>query len=367
MKIQADRKVLGEVLGLISGVVNPRHTNPLLQNVMFDVTEDGVTLRATDLEVSLQYDLPESVSQKPGRALLPAAKLAGLVRDMRSDVVSMERSGDNVVVTCGRDRIELLSADPDHFPAFPKLTGKGVQEVDAKGFGVALSRTGKSIATERGRYALNGVKITPGPKFWEFCGTDGRRLALARMDGKGDTVNFPVILPRRGVDLFTRMLEKMDSGSSMEVEINENELVARCGGSVISSGLVDGQYPDYWTVIPKGNDKQLKVDRKELLEGVKLASHLTSVESAILAMAISKNEISLRTRSSGTGTAEAVIVAGYEGPEMKVGFDPRYLVEGLNLFQEDEVTFELMNEKTGVIFHDGDKENFFFLVMPLEV
>lgn len=366
MKITADRKALSDVLGLVSSVVNARHTNPLLQNVLLTVT-DKLTLSATDLEVSLQYTMEEAAAEKKGRALLPAVKLAALVRDLRADTVTMTSKGDTVVVTCGRDKVELHSSDPDHFPAFPTFPAKPSLEVDARAFGRSLARTGKSIATERGRYALNGVKITPKAGEFEFCGTDGRRLALAVMPGKGKEFGYPIILPRRGIDLFIRLLAEAEEGKTLELEINENEMLGRMGGVVMSSALVDGQFPEYWTVIPKENDKKVGVDRNELLNAVKLTNHLTSVESSTIGMFLSGPEMSIRTRSSGTGNAEAVLEVNYDGPDIKVGYDPRYLAEGLNLFKEDKVTFEIRDGNTGVVIHEGDKPAFFFLVMPLEV
>jgi len=367
MKITADRKSLSDVLTTVSSVVNARHTNPLLQNVMLDVADGALTLRATDLEVSLQYTMADAAAEKNGRALLPATKLAALVRDLRADTVTLAKKGDTVLVTCGRDKLELHSSDPDHFPAFPQFTGKGALDVDARAFGRCLARTGKSIATERGRYALNGVKMTPKKDMIEFCGTDGRRLSLSRMPGKGREIAYPIIMPRRGIDLMIRLLAEVEEGTPLALEINENEMLAKFGSVIASTALVDGQFPEYWTVIPTLNDKKVTVGRTELLEAVKLATHMTSVESSTVAMHLSDNEMVMKTRSSGTGTAEAVLEVQYDGPEFKAGFDPRYLTEGLNLFREDQVIMELKDSNTGVIIHEGDKETFFFLVMPLEV
>lgn len=367
MKITADRKALSDVLATVSSVVNARHTNPLLQNVMLDVSDGALTLRATDLEVSLQYTMANAAAEKNGRALLPATKLAALVRDLRADTVSLAKKGDTVLVTCGRDKLEMHSSDPDHFPAFPAFSGKGAMEVDARAFGRSLARTGKSIATERGRYALNGVKMTPKANLIEFCGTDGRRLALTKMPGKGKEISYPVIIPRRGIDLMIRLLAEVGEDTPLSLEINENEMLAKYGDVIASTALVDGQFPEYWTVIPTTNDKTVKVSRTELIEAVKLATHMTSVESSTVAMHLSENEMVMKTRSSGTGTAEAVLEVEYDGPEFKAGFDPRYLTEGLNLFREDQVVMELKDRNTGVIIHEGDKDNFFFLVMPLEV
>jgi DNA polymerase-3 subunit beta len=366
MKISAERKALSDVLGFVTTVVNPRHTNPMVQYVLFDVGEH-LTIRATDLEVTLQYTMKEAAAEKKGKALLPAVKLANLIRDGRAEQFTIEKTGDNVVLKCGRDRFTMTTAAADGFPAFPEFNKDNAMELDAKALGLRLHRTGKSIATEKGRYALNGVLLTPRDKMIEVCGTDGRRLSHTQMAGKGREYKFPVILPRRGIDLFTKLLDDAAEGASASLDVRENEIVAAIGDAVISSSLVDGQFPDYWSVVPKANDKKMVANRQELLNAVKLASHMTSIESATLKMTLEGQQLTLATKSSGTGSAEVNVPVTYDGPDMKIGFDPRYVTEGLSLFTREEVVFEIRDGNTGVVVHEGDKQDFYFLMMPVEV
>lgn len=368
MKLTAEVKTLQDVMALVSTVVNPRHTNPLIQNVRFDAT-DGLIIRATDLDVSLQHRVDGVGVDKEGSALLPAVKLSNLLKDIHTDTVTLETQGDQVMVKAGNDRIMLQTADTDGFPSFTEFKSDKAQSLDARLLEHALQRTSKSIATDKGRYALNGVLITPEADKFEFCGTDGRRLAYARVLAKGKKVDWPIIVPRRGCELMLRLLGRADEGDVVQLDVRENELVFKVGDAIGSTNLVEGQYPDYWSVIPKSNDKSAVLNRSTLAEKVKLANHMTSVESSTIAFCLEDGELKLRTRSSGTGSAEVTVPLEYAGSDAKLGFDPRYVLEGLGLLESDDIVMEFRDNNTGVIFHEGKdkKEDYLFLVMPLEV
>ncbi len=353
-------------MSIVAGVVNPRHTNPLVQNVLLDASKSGLLIKATDLEVSLQYQLNDASVSKAGKVLLPAARLNGLLKDMSAETVELIADDESVVVSAERGKITLQTADVEGFPGFPEFKQDNALSIKASDFAKGLGWTGKSISPERGRYAFNGVLITTGKNGIEFCGTDGRRLSYMKVAGKAKTYDFPIIIPRRGIELFTRMAERAPD-SDISLDIRENEVVARAGNAIASTALIDGQFPDYWTVIPRNNDKTYVARRADLISSLRLAGHVTSVESQSVAMEISKQEITFKTRSPGMGSAEVKLPVTYAGPDCRVGFDPRYLLDGLALMTADDVTCEFKDNETGVIFHEGSKDKAFFLVMPLDV
>ena len=365
MKFTVKRENFSDIMALITMVVNPRHTNPIVHNVLLELSDARLVFRATDLEISLQYGLSDVESKKQGKALLPAVRLANLLKDLHAEFVTVEQKKDSVHINAEREHIALQCGDIEGFPGFPEFQSKGSLTVPGLLLYGALDRTVKSIAAEKGRFALNGVYLSPGTDVVEICGTDGRRLSYVCMKSKAKKYDFPVIIPRRGVELINRLVERVKD--QVELDVRENEIVGRVGDAIFSTQLVEGQYPDFWSVIPRDNDKKFVVNRGDIHNALKVVSHVSGPESQGVKFVIKKKELQIHAQSFGTGTADIVVPILYDGPETTIGFDPRYLRDGLATFVKDDVVCEFRDGNTGVIFHEGAKDEFFYLVMPLEV
>ncbi|MBE7490670.1 MAG: DNA polymerase III subunit beta [Planctomycetes bacterium] len=365
MHVICARDHLAEAFALVSSITGQRSTNPITQNVLLSADKQGLELRATDLEQSLRRTLGEVETKKTGKALVPAALMAGLLKDIRSETVEIKAGSSTVEIKAGRDRFDLNSADPDEFPKLPE-SGDGTA-VTLKGgdFNLAIRRVGRSIAQEKGRYALNGVLLEPRKNALEFCGTDGRRLGYTKVSAKGAEVNFQVIVPQKGYSLITKVIGNSDS--EVKLRLTENRLVATVDGTEVGTQLVEGQYPDYRSVIPRELDKQFVVGLEDFRLALNKARHLTSVESQAVRLEIAKNELTLRSKSPASGQAEVKAEIEYTGDETVIGFDPQYILQGLEGFDSDKVTFQFKDKDTGAIMHSGDRERFYYLVMPIDI
>ncbi|MCA8939852.1 MAG: hypothetical protein KDB07_08595, partial [Planctomycetes bacterium] len=210
MNVTANRTILADLMGVVANVVNKRHSTPILQQVLFDASSDGLVLYGTDNELSIQQRVPEVSVKTPGRVLLSAQMLTGLLRDLRSETVTFSTEGDQVLVSAGEDTIRLQSTDPEGFPSFPSLDQAEKVVLSASQVDAALGRTGKSVAVDKGRYALNGVLLTPSDGKVEFCGTDGRRLAYVCIETDAKAIKAQVILPRRGIEMLQKLAQRLD-------------------------------------------------------------------------------------------------------------------------------------------------------------
>lgn len=366
MKISASRKPLAEIVTAVSAVVNPRHVNATVQNIMLDASEGKLVVRGTDLELWLQYETSEVSVDTPGRVLVPGAMLSGILKDLQGDQVEFATEDNSVSVRSGPNALSLNTSDPEGFPDFPSFEQENAIALDGASFSTSLSRARKAIASDQGRYALHGVMMKPYADKIELCGTDGRRLSLATLETKAREFDFTILLSGRAIDTITRISQRQ-SDEPVELDIRENELLAKIGGAVISSNLLNGQYPDYWSVIPRNNPNTFVANREEFLRALRVVSHVASVESQRVVLTIRSGELELRTQSFGTGSGEAKMPITYEGDEVKIGFDPRYLTDGLNLMSNEDVFCEFKDVTTGAIFHEDDKPHFFYLIMPLDV
>jgi len=365
MHVICARDQLSEAMGLVSSIVNQRSTNPITQNVLLVADKKGLEVRATDLDLSLKRTLAEVETKKPSKALVQAALVDKLLRDIRTDTVEFKAEGNTVHLLAGRDKFELTSADPEEFPKLPEA--EAGQEIKLKGadFALAIRRVGRSIAQEKGRYALNGVLLEPRGKALEFCGTDGRRLGYTKVSAKGKEVSHQVIVPAKGYNLIAKVIGTGDG--DVTLKLTENRLTALVDGTEVGTLLVEGQFPDYRAVVPTELDKSFTVKLEDFRLALNKARHLTSVESQAVRLEVAKGELTLRSKSPSQGQAEVRVEIEYKGADTAIGFDPQYILQGLDGFDSENVTFEFKDKDTGAIMHAGEKEKFYYLVMPIDI
>lgn len=365
MHVICARDQLAEAFNLVSSIVNQRSTNPITQNVLLSADKHGLEVRATDLEQSLKRTLSEVETKKAGKCLVPATLLAGLLKDIRSETVEIKAGGSTVEVKAGRDKFELHSADPEEFPKLPEVGEGATVTLKGSDFNLAIKRVGRSIAQEKGRYALNGVLLEPRKTALEFCGTDGRRLGYSKVAAKGAEVNFQVIVPQKGYSLISKVIG--NSEADVKLKLSESRIVATIDGTEVGTQLVEGQFPDYRSVIPRELDKQLVIGLEDFRLALSKTRHLTSVESQAVRLEISKGELTLRSKSPSSGQAEVKTEIEYEGEDAVIGFDPQYILQGLDGFDAGKVTFLFKDKDTGAVMHAGDRERFYYLVMPIDI
>jgi DNA polymerase III subunit beta len=365
MQVICARDQLSEAMNLVGSIVNQRSTNPITQFVQ--LVADGGTLevRATDLDLSLKRSLSEVEIKSPGKCLVNASTAAKVLGDIRAETIEIKADGSNVSLKAGRDTFELVSADPEEFPRLPEVTEGAEQTISSRDFADAIRKVGRSIAQEKGRYALNGVLLEPSKGALEFCGTDGRRLGFCRTDAKGTPADYQIIIPRKGYDLVNKVIGSHEG--ELKLRITENRMVAQFGGTEVGTQLVEGQFPDYRSVIPSGLDKQFSLPVDEFRSALSKARHLTSVESQAVRLELTKGELTLLSRSPAQGKAEIKVEAAYDGEDITLGFDPQYILGGLDGFDDGDVIFEFKDKDTGAIMHAGDKERFYYLVMPIDI
>ncbi|MCG3185325.1 MAG: Beta sliding clamp [Planctomycetes bacterium] len=365
MHVICARDQLAEAMNLVSSIVNQRSTNPITQNVLLIADKQGLEVRATDLDLSLKRTLTEVDCKKPGKCLVQASLVGSLLKDIRTDTIEFKAEGSTVELKAGRDRFELTSADPDEFPKLPEVDGKTEIKLKGSDFVAAIRRVGRSIAQEKGRYALNGVLLEPRKNAVEFCGTDGRRLGYTKVGAKCKEVDYQVIVPAKGYNLISKVIGSGEGEVSLK--LSENRIVALVEGTEVGTLLVEGQFPDYRAVIPGDLDKSLTVSLEDFRLALNKARVLTSVESQAVRLEVSKGELTLRSRSPSQGQAEVKLEIEYSGDDVAIGFDPQYILQGLEGFDTDKVTVEFKDKDTGAILHAGDKEKFYYLVMPIDI
>jgi len=367
MKVSLNRESLLETLGLVTSIVPARTPKPILQCLHLSAQKDEVRISATDLDVGINCLVMHAQVESAGDIVIPAGRFLAIVRESVDDVISLEASENTCSITGTDSHFTVYGHDPSQFPQVPDFQGEAHFEVNILALQEAIAKTLFAVAKESTRYAINGLLWELDGKKLVLIATDGRRLAKCRLNlasapAKSLTIT-RAIAPAKTMFL----LEKLTGTEkdAVAVRLHDNRLMMQCGSVVISSNLVEGNFPKYEDIIPVDYDKKIVLNTAAVLSAVRRAALLVSEESRGIKLSITDNAISFSSRAPETGDAKIDMAVKYKGEPIEVGFNPQFLVDVLRVIKAEEFDLELGDaEKPGLI---KAGPNFLYVVMPINL
>lgn len=363
MQIQLARDPLLRALQLVQNIVEPRQTLPILAHVLIEAAEGGVQLTATDLEVSARVTVPATVLRSGGTTL-GARKLAELVRELPPEPITLSLRDDGWVdLVCGGATFRLAALPADEFPPFDPGGGAGWLELEAATLRGMLARTSFAMAQDESRPALNGVYLVVRGGELRLVATDGHRLALARAAVGGD-LELSGIVPRKAVQEMGRAL---GGAEGTALTIRERQFFLRTPGFVLSSKLVEGQFPNYEQVLPRGLPRRLGVAREPLMAALRRVSVLADDRTRPVRLTLGPGRLRLTASSQELGEAEEVLPAECAGEELAIVFNARYLLEALAPLESEQVVMELRDPLSAAVVRGATEEGSLCVIMPMRI
>jgi len=367
MKLNFNRSALSEALGLLTLVVPSRTPQPILRCVRITADAKSVRLCATDLEVGINYLVREVEIEQPGEVIVPADHLAGVVRESVDEVLSLEAEEGICKITGADSHFTIYGQEAGQYPAVPTFDGVGDIEINLGNLQAGIKQCLFAAAKESTRYALNGVLWEIKGKKLSLVATDGRRLARSRVDlvsAPGEKIaKAKIIVPAKTMAL----LDKLGGGDkdSVLVKLIDNQVLIGCADVVISSCLIEGNFPKYEDIIPKDYDKKLTLPTEAVLSAARRAALLTSEESRGIRLAIGKETIVFSGRAPETGDAQVEMGVDYKGEPIEIGFNPQFLIDALRVIQTAEFDLELGQADRPGLIKSG--ANFLCVLMPINL
>ena len=382
MKLTVDRNKLWQGIDTVLDAVPSKPALPVLSNILLVAEDNTLSLSATDLDLSIRTQVPAKV-EKNGSITVPARTFAEIAREWPEAELSIEvederlrlsgRLGD---VDSGEGAYSLSGMVADEFPSMP-TTLEGVSitfgesdDMDAKVLLDMINKTSFAVSKDDTRPVLNGVLWRIDAQGMEMVATDGSRLACYRRALNlhvGADEEAAVIVPPQALTQIGKLLSGHEG--VVQVTLGETQLLLHAGGTYLLSRLIEGPYVDYAQVIPKENDRCLRVASENLLPAVRRVSILSSSYTRQVRLKLDKTSIELSAASPEIGgEAREVIPAGYDGDSMEIGYNAQFLIEILRKMDAPEVRFELNNHVTAALLKpdpDRDGEDYFCLLMPL--
>jgi DNA polymerase-3 subunit beta len=353
-------------LQLFQGIVERKNTIPILANVLMEARGDEVQMLATDLEVGLRSRCAASVA-KGGALTLPAKKLYEIVKALPDTDVRIEQDSTTVTVAADRFDSKLQTLPREDFPTVPEPAGQGAVTLPGKVFRDMVARTQFAITSEDTRYFLNGALLVLGSKHMTLVATDGHRLALVTVPREGSGEDLRVILPKKTLTELSKLLGEGDG--EIRFEQGENHLFFHVADRLLISRKIDGQFPAYERVIPKGNDKRVEFERDRITSAIRRVALLSNERSRAVKLQLEGGKVDVTSSSPEFGEAHELLSVEYGGPALQICFNAQYVLDFLNVVETDSVALELKDEVSQALMRPvaPDGYEYTYVIMPMRI
>lgn len=365
--IKTQRDTLLAPLQSVSGIVERRHTLPILSNVLLEKKGDQLTLLATDIEIQITTSTSGAGGEGDGAVTVGARKLQDILRSLPDSAeVSLVLEDKRLQVRAGKSRFSLQTLPADDFPRMTVAEGETRKlQLSQKAFRQLLGKTQYAMAAQDVRYYLNGLLLMVDGKELRAVATDGHRLAFASVEIEAELPRQEMILPRKTVLELNRLLA--DSDDTLDITLTANQVRFAFGSVVLVSKLIDGKFPDYERVVPATLKNHMTVGRQLLMQAMNRAAILTNEKFRGVRVVLGDNSLKLIAANAEQEEAQEEIEVNYGGDALDVGFNVGYLLDVLNNLQVDEVQWSFNDANSSALITVPGNERFKYVVMPMRI
>lgn len=367
MRFACERDDLHAAIAAVSGVVASKGVHPVYESVEIQASEGKLTFLATDLEIGMRVTLCPGESLKvehPGTAVIPAARLAAIARELPKGPVTFSWDADRreCRLKAGRGVFHLQGQSPEDFPEIPGVGDAQSVNVAAEDLRRLIRRVAFAAAKERMRYAINGLLLNVTGDTLEFVATDGRRLARERCPCENPSgIEIRAIVPTKGLQQLDRSIGPDDT--TVALAVGNNHFGGRTARVTVVSRLVEGAFPPHEDVIPSVCEHRAVLEREALAGALKRVALVTTRDAQSVKFAFAEGGLTISARST-EGSAEETVACDYAGSEQILGFNPAFFSDALAVLGEESVAFEWNGKTAPSKLVEG---NYTYVLMPISL
>lgn len=373
MEFRIAKDELIRALSRVQGIVEKRSTNPIIANVLLEVDDSGMRVAATDTEVSFVGRYAVECT-RAGALTLGARQLYEIARLVPTDAVTftLPEGSSQMEIRSGKAFFKVLGLSADEFPPVPDPPeGSDAIELIASDLKSLIDKTLFAISSDDTRTGLNGAHVEPrkdaGKTWLRFVATDGHRLSLCGRPYTGN-VDFPssLLLPKKGLSELRKLVE--DGDGVWRMSFAENQAVFQRGAISFSMRLLEGDFPDYSQVIPKGWQRRIEVPRGQLTSALRRVSILAAEKSHPVRLMVDNGAVVVTARQPEAGEAREELEATVEGTDLEIGFNARYFRDALAALHTDTVVVEIGDSLSPCLVKPKDDEaDELYVIMPMRL
>ncbi|MDE3057586.1 MAG: DNA polymerase III subunit beta [Bacteroidota bacterium] len=368
MKFHVSSSELQKALMKVNGVVPTRSTLPILENLLFNVSGNILTITATDLEIAMSIDVQVS-GIEDGKVAIPAKRIIDTVRALPETKVMFSADVENnkIKMVTENGEYALTGESSDEFPATPQFKTENEIEIDIDALRRLINKTSFAVSTDELRPAMMGILFQVNEK--ELCAvaTDGHRLVRTKNKTLKTKFKKDIDIPAKALNLIAKFNEE----GTIKMYVSESHVMFQFQGTMLVSRLIEENYPNYESVIPQDNEKRLTVNTGQLLASVRRVSLYSSTTTHQIRMSIKGEVLSIAAEDIDFGSeAKETIPCSYTSEPMEIGFNSNYVTDILTHIESEEVVFQFNSPtRAGIVLPKTQKEgeDVLMLVMPVRL
>ncbi len=364
MKVICDRKLLEDALNKAKEATEKKAALPILTNFLLAAEGEHLIIKATDLENYLTLQVPANVIEE-GIISVNSQKLTELIKNGKCAEVVLSLQGENLLIECGRSRFKLTTVDPEEFPEFPEpQEDMKTSHLDGGIILEAIERTDYAIPKDSENIVLNGLYVNGKGSVVDFVGTDGHRLALYRP--QVDNFNLKFLLPKKSLKVLKKLIVKLDE---LTLAASENFAFIEGENWKLAVRLLEGDYPDYESVLPSETNYNALIAVEEFVNALKRVTLLIEGKVKPVKITLMENLVKLEVSDPEFGEAEDEVEAEYVGETISTEFNARYIIEALDNYDSERIWFKLVDPDSPAVIEaeNFEEEPYICLIMPMAI
>ena len=371
MEFTINRDVFLKSLGHANGIIEKKTTLPILSNILIEAKESKIKITATDLDIIYFEEITPREIKKEGSTTTSASILYDILRKLQSNanVELTLLTSNKLKLVSGNSKFNLLCIPSDNFPLSEEDNNQKSFEISSQKLLKLLEKTKISISNDETRHYLNGIFLhktkLENKSFLSGVATDSHRLSFSSIEVDSNIQIESIILPKKTIFQLIYLLEQ--SNKPIKISNNKSKIKFEMDSSVLISKVIDGRFPDYNKVIPKGNDKTLEIKLSEFKNSIERVTTVSTDRKEGLKMFISKDAVQLSVNNPNSGEGVEKINAKFNSDDLNISFNSRYLTDIASQIENESIIIYLKDPGSPVLIMDLLDKNSFHVVMPMKI
>jgi len=365
MKFTCNKEVLLKEISIAQEIISSKNAILILSNIYLETTKKSLIIKAKDMKVNFQTEVPVNVLEE-GSTTVYGDKFFGIISTFPYDEIEFSQK-DNVAIikptTQKKPEYKLKSIASDKFPTFP-VSSEPYFELPIKDFREMVQQSVFAVSDDETRYFMNGVYLEKNEDKINMVATDGRRLAFVGKSANKKINDFQgIIIPPK---ILQTIIKRSGDEGLINISINDKMIFINFASYQFSSVLIEGMFPNYKKVIPEKQDFSLSVKREEMLNALRRVSLMVEKKSHRIYLGISSGRMAVYSEESELGTVEDEIPCKYDGDDITIALNYRYLEEPFKIMAEDEIKIRFSSATKAITIEPVPEKDFFHIVMPMQ-
>jgi DNA polymerase-3 subunit beta len=367
VKISLERDILLGQLQTVGRVASTRSAIQALSGVQLLASATGSELRATDMDVGLRVPLEADVV-RDGVVVLPARLVLDVIRSLPAPQVSLElrAAEQDIEIVSGSATFHIRTLRTEDFPPFPEPEQEDTISLPSQAFVSTALKVAGSASRDETRPVLTGILVSANGRELRMVATDSYRLSVKETTLESPlSSGFEVNVPARALQELARVAAHAED-QHLSISVRQNQVLFVLGRIVLSSRLIDGQFPNYRQLLPESFEHELRVASGELTDVVRRIS-LLAQKNAPLRLAFTAGELTVSAQTPDVGEAQEALPIAFQGEPLEIGFNPEFLRDGLEAIEEGDVLLKLISPLRPGLIEAADESGFKYLIMPIRL